>query len=489
MNNEEIVKIFVESVFLRIPYEEMKKRKLGEKLQSKPQNIELKKENSKQSIKDPINSTKNNQKNNPNININKTKKSQIQKYTPIKPVSNKLNTKPKTKNDKSPNINKKNILIPRTTKSTDKTKKKIKIKNESKDRKEEFNKRIKQNLFSEEKHQRHIIKNKKNKIYDNSLKLTKDLIKKQQEEIDFNRKFDYLKKRIETLKVKEEKIRLEKNYIQKKEIKIGNNLENKKKQKKMIEEFKKKENDIMKNRKETVKKIYENENRTLKNYGSALSVKNRKFFLQLKKEKEKLKKEKIQKDEELLKQRKDKMQLNKTNKNVNKEYNPNFEIQNNQKMNYIYSTKSIEYLKQNIISLEKLEKEYIKKIQEEKKGTIDVPPRKNLSARKSKNRYKLNKEEKNNLDNLDNKLEKKEKDYSIEAKDDSIINGIDIDNIKLETKISNKYEDDSLQCDNSQNDKKETKETKETKENIVESDKKESTPELITLDKIIVENK
>jgi hypothetical protein len=190
-----------------------------------------------------------------------------------------------------------------------------------------------------------------------------------------------------------------------------------------------------------------------------------------------------------MKQRKNKLQLNKSNKNnINKEHTPipNLETQNNQKMNYLYAAKSIEYLKQNIINLEKLEKEYIKKIQEEKKGTIDVPPRKNLSARKSKNRYKLNKEEKNNLDNLDNKLEKQEKDYSIEAKDDSIINGIDIDNIKLETKISNKYEDDSLKSDNSQNDKKETK---ETKENIVESEKKESTPELITLDKIIVENK
>ena len=44
-------------------------------------------------------------------------------------------------------------------------------------------------------------------------------MKKQQEEIDFNRKFDYLKKRIEALKVQEEKIRLEKIYNQKKEIK------------------------------------------------------------------------------------------------------------------------------------------------------------------------------------------------------------------------------------------------------------------------------
>ena len=481
MNNEEIVKIFVESVFLRIPYEEMKKRKLGENPKEISQKIEIKKENSKSKIKDPINSNKNNLKINPNIKNNKTKITQNQKYTPIKTVSNKINNKPKNKNDNTPHNNK-NILITRTNKSSDKKKKIIKTKNELTNKKNEFCRRIKQNLFSEEKPKR-IIKDKKNKYFSNSLKLTKDLIKKQQEEIDFNRKFDYLKKRIEALKVKEEKIRLEKNYIQKKEIKIGNNLENKKKQKKMLEEFKKRENVQMKNRKESVKKIYENENKTLKNYGSELCLKNRGYFLQLKKEKEKLQKEKNQKDEELLKQRKNKMQLNKTNKNNNKESNTNLEIQNNQKMNYKYSAKSIEYLKQSIVSLEKLEKEYLKKIQEEKKGIIDVPPRKNLSAKKSKNRYKLTKEEKYNLDNLDNKLQNNEKEYSIEAKEDALVNDVDIDNIKLETKLSNKYKDDSLKSDNSQEDKK------EIKENNVESDKKESKPELITLEKIIVENK
>ena len=484
MNNEEIVKIFVESVFLRIPYEEMKKRKLAENQQSIPQKTEIKKENSKSKINDLINSNQNNQNNQktePNVKISKTKNNQNQKYTPIKKVSNKINTKPKNKKDNTPN-NKKNILITKTTKSSDKKKKVIKTKNELTNKKNEFNRRIKQNLFSEEKPKR-IIKEKRNKYFNNSLKLTKDLIKKQQEEIDFNRKFDYLKKRIEALKVKEEKIRLEKNYIQKKEKKIGNNLENKKKQKKMLEELKKRENAQMKNRKESAKKIYENENKTLKNYGSELCLKNRGYFLQLKKEKEKLQKEKIQKDEELLKQRKNKMQLNKTNKNNNKEPNTNLEIQNNQKMNYKYSAKSIEYLKQSIISLEKLEKVYLKKIEEEKKDIIDVPTRKNLSARKSKNRYKLIKEEKNNLDNLDNKIQNKEKEYSIEAKEDTLVNDIDIDNIKLDTKLSNKYKDDSLKSDNSQEDKK------EIKENNVESDKKESKPELITLDKIIVENK
>ena len=484
MNNEEIVKIFVESVFLRIPYEEMKKRILGEKQQEIPQKTEIKKENSKSKIKDPINPNKNEQKTESNIKISKTKKTQNQKYTPIKTVSNKINNKPKNKNDNTPHNNN-NKLITKTTKSSDKKKKIIKTKNELMNKKNEFNRRIKQNLFSEEKPKR-IMKEKRNKYFNNSLKLTKDLIKKQQEEIDFNRKFDYLKRRIEALKVKEEKIRLEKNYIQKKEIKIGNNLENKKKQKKMLEELKKRENAQMKNRKESAKKIYQNENKTLKNYGSELCLKNRGLFLQLKKEKEKLQKEKIQKDEELLKERKNKMQLNKTNKNNNKEPNTNFEIQNNQKMNYKYSAKSIEYLKQSIISLEKLEKEYLKKIQEEKNDISGVHPRKNLSARKSKNRCKLNKEEKSNLDNLDNKIQNNEKEYSIEAKEDTLVNDIDIDNIKLETKLSNKYKDDSLKSDNSQEDKKEIK---ENNENNVESDKKESKPELITLDKIIVENK
>ena len=257
----------------------------------------------------------------------------------------------------------------------------------------------------------------------------------------------------------------------------------------MLEEFKKRENDKMKNRKETAKKIYENESKTLKNFGSELSLKNRGYFLQMKKEKEKLNKEKMQKEEELMKQRKNKMQLNKSNKNnINKEHTPipNLETQNNQKMNYLYAAKSIEYLKQNIINLEKLEKEYIKKIQDEKKGIPEIPQRKNLSARKSKNRYKLsinNKEEKNTLDN---NLQTQEKDYSIEAKDDAIVNDIDIDNIKLETKLSNKYQDDSLKSYNS---KENIKEAQQIKENIPESEKKESNPELITLDKIIVENK
>ena len=62
-----------------------------------------------------------------------------------------------------------------------------------------------------------------------------------------------------------------------------------------------------------------------------------------------------------------------------------------------------------------------------------------------------------------------------------------IGNIKLDTKLSNKYKDDSLKSENSQEKMREIK--KETDENILKEEKKESNPELITLDKIIIENK
>ena len=215
----------------------------------------------------------------------------------------------------------------------------------------------------------------------------------------------------------------------------------------MLEEFKKKEEDKMKNRKESAKKIYEKENKLLKNFGSELSLKNREYFLQLKKEKEKLKKEKMKQDEEIMRQRKNKMILNK-NKNINKEYNENPETKNNQKVNYIFTAKSIEYLKQNILNLEKLEKEYIKKIQDEKKSIYEIPKRRNVSAKKAKNRIKidLNKEEFNRKNG-----KKEEKEYSIDGKEDIINNNIDIDNIKLDEKINyNKYKDDSLKSDDSQ---------------------------------------
>ena len=243
----------------------------------------------------------------------------------------------------------------------------------------------------------------------------------------------------------------------------------------MLEEFKKKENDKMKNRKQSAKKIYEEENKLLKSLVSELSLKNREYFLQLKKEKEKLKKEKIKQNEELIIQRKNKMLLNK-NRNIVREYNENPEIRNNQEMNYIFSTKSIEYLKQNIHNLEKLEKEYIKKIQEEKKGVFEVPKRRNMSAKKSRNRYKLHL-------NKPKEEEKQKKDYSIEIKGD-IINNIDIDTIKLDKKITYKYKDDSLKSESS----KQTflNETKKEESILNEEKKEKKIPELVTLDKIIV---
>ena len=59
MNIEEIVNIFVESVFLRIPYEEMKKKKLEEKEGIKQENPE--KTNKDNKINE--NPNKNNKKN------------------------------------------------------------------------------------------------------------------------------------------------------------------------------------------------------------------------------------------------------------------------------------------------------------------------------------------------------------------------------------------------------------------------------------------
>ena len=495
MNIEEIANIFVESVFLKIPYEEMKKRKYGEKINESTTKDNKKKEVNNLSINS--NNKKTKQKNTNKKNNKKITEIENDLYTPIKTITNnnKIDIKYTSNNSKK---------IPKTTKSAEKRKKKIKInKIELTDNKQEINRKINYNLFSEEK----LRKNKKNKkklnSIDSSLKLTKDLIKKQQEEIDFNRKFDYLKNRIEALKIKEEKIRMEKNYIQKKEIKLGKNMANKKKQKIMLEELKKKENDKMKNRKESAKKIYEEENKVLKNFGSELCLKNREYFLQLKKEKEKLKIEKAKHDEEIMRQRKNKMILNKKKNINNKELNENLEIKNNQKMNYIFSTKSIEYLKQNIKNLERLEKEYIKKIQDEKKGINDIPKRRNISAKKSRKRYKLNDDIKKNV--LGDEQKKEEKEYSVEAKENNNID-IDIDNIKLEEKINYEYKDDSLKSDNSQEinnipennkennlekeekekQKEETEEQKEEKDD--QKEEKEITPQLLTLDKIITQN-
>ena len=203
--------------------------------------------------------------------------------------------------------------------------------------------------------------------------LSRELFKKQQEQIDFNKKFEFLKKRIEKLKVEEEKIRLEKNYNKKKETQKGKNLADKVKQKSILEEYKKEQIDKMRNKKKLTKKRYEEENKILKTYGSEVSLRNREFYMKLKEEKEKLKEKEKQNDKEYLEKKKNKMLAVKNrNIEIEKDFNmtrdlDNKENENNQKMNYIYTSKRLEELKQNCDELEKLEQEYIKKIEEGKK--------------------------------------------------------------------------------------------------------------------------
>ena len=118
----------------------------------------------------------------------------------------------------------------------------------------------------------------------------------------------------------------------------------------------------MKHKKENVKRKYEEE-KMLRNYGSELSFKNRQSFKKLKADKMKMKIEQIKED---------KMTINNKLKNKNplknikymdakKTCSENQELKNNQKMNYIFSTKSIESTKKDIRALEKLEKDYLKR--------------------------------------------------------------------------------------------------------------------------------
>ena len=62
---------------------------------------------------------------------------------------------------------------------------------------------------------------------------------------------------------------------------------------------------------------------------------------------------------------------------------------NCKEMNYIFSTISIESTKKDIRALEKLEKDYLKRIENIKNGKIDIPKIRAKSAIKSKKRYKL----------------------------------------------------------------------------------------------------
>ena len=54
-----------------------------------------------------------------------------------------------------------------------------------------------------------------------------------------------------------------------------------------MEEYKKEKKNKMQNKKEMIKKQYEEENKRLKNYGSEVSSRNREYYLKLKQEKRK----------------------------------------------------------------------------------------------------------------------------------------------------------------------------------------------------------
>lgn len=427
MNNiEEIVSIFVDSIFLKKSYEEMKK------IRKKEKNKNIKNNRTNDSIK------KNKKKVNNSFMSNKKNK---EIYTPVKIIKGKSIKKRPKKNE--------NL-------STTKKKRSLKINLFSDTKSNNFDtKGINKTQYKEKSISQIDIKDFKDDNLQLTTKLTKELIKKQQEELNYKKKLIYLKKRIEALKVKEDSMITEKNYFQKKKIIKERNIEIKNIQKKIIEEFKKKEKMRMKHKKENVKRKYEEE-KMLRNYGSELSFKNRQSFKKLKADKMKMKIEQIKED---------KMTINNKLKNKNslknikyinakKTCSENQELKNNQKMNYIFSTISIESTKKDIRALEKLEKDYLKRIENIKNGKIDIPKIRSKSAIKSKKRYKLlyskRNEKKNNLNTMmdSNKNNEKEKDFSIDDKD-IILNEMDIDNITLDKQLNYKYRDDSLKSDDS----------------------------------------
>jgi hypothetical protein len=427
MNNiEEIVSIFVDSIFLKKSYEEMKK------IRKKEKNKNIKNNRTNDSIK------KNKKKLNNSYMSNKKNK---EIYTPVKIIKGKSIKKRPKKNE--------NL-------STTKKKRSLKINLFSDTKSNNFDtKGINKTQYKEKSISQIDIKDFKDDNLQLTTKLTKELIKKQQEELNYKKKLIYLKKRIEALKVKEDSMITEKNYFQKKKIIKERNIEIKNIQKKIIEEFKKKEKMRMKHKKENVKRKYEEE-KMLRNYGSELSFKNRQSFKKLKADKMKMKIEQIKED---------KMTINNKLKNKNslknikyinakKTCSENQELKNNQKMNYIFSTISIESTKKDIRALEKLEKDYLKRIENIKNGKIDIPKIRSKSAIKSKKRYKLlyskRNEKKNNLNTMmdSNKNNEKEKDFSINDKD-IILNEMDIDNITLDKQLNYKYRDDSLKSDDS----------------------------------------
>ena len=427
MNNiEEIVSIFVDSIFLKKSYEEMKK------IRKKEKNKNIKNNRTNDSIK------KNKKKLNNSFMSNKKNK---EIYTPVKIIKGKSIKKRPKKNE--------NL-------STTKKKRSLKINLFSDTKSNNFDtKGINKTQYKEKSISQIDIKDFKDDNLQLTTKLTKELIKKQQEELNYKKKLIYLKKRIEALKVKEDSMITEKNYFQKKKIIKERNIEIKNIQKKIIEEFKKKEKMRMKHKKENVKRKYEEE-KMLRNYGSELSFKNRQSFKKLKADKMKMKIEQIKEDKMTINNKLKNKNFLKNIKYINakKTCSENQELKNNQKMNYIFSTKSIESTKKDIRALEKLEKDYLKRIENIKNGKIDIPKIRSKSAIKSKKRYKLlyskRNEKKNNLNTMmdSNKNNEKEKDFSINDKD-IILNEMDIDNITLDKQLNYKYRDDSLKSDDS----------------------------------------
>ena len=427
MNNiEEIVSIFVDSIFLKKSYEEMKK------IRKKEKNKNIKNNRTNDSIK------KNKKKLNNSFMSNKKNK---EIYTPVKIIKGKSIKKRPKKNE--------NL-------STTKKKRSLKINLFSDTKSNNFDtKGINKTQYKEKSISQIDIKDFKDDNLQLTTKLTKELIKKQQEELNYKKKLIYLKKRIEALKVKEDSMITEKNYFQKKKIIKERNIEIKNIQKKIIEEFKKKEKMRMKHKKENVKRKYEEE-KMLRNYGSELSFKNRQSFKKLKADKMEMKIEQIKEDKMTINNKLKNKNFLKNIKYINakKTCSENQELKNNQKMNYIFSTISIESTKKDIRALEKLEKDYLKRIENIKNGKIDIPKIRSKSAIKSKKRYKLlyskRNEKKNNLNTMmdSNKNNEKEKDFSINDKD-IILNEMDIDNITLDKQLNYKYRDDSLKSDDS----------------------------------------
>ena len=204
----------------------------------------------------------------------------------------------------------------------------------------------------------------------------------------------------------------EKNYNQKKETQKGKNVANKVKQKNILEEFRKEQKNMMRNKKELAKKRYEEENKMLKTYGSEVSLRNKENYMRLKLEKEKLREKEKQFDKEYLERKKNKMlSVKKRNNDTERDLGgfktttvENIDNENNQKMNYLYTSQVVDELKQNCDELEKLEQEYLKRIEESKQGKENKKPRV-ASAIKTNRKYKLNDNDKDLNANNTKKIE------------------------------------------------------------------------------------